>query len=83
VIGSGVEPARAASAASAGSTLFRGRWEWLLLGVLVLAAFAIRVYDLGGLPDTVLADEADNTQSAVGILFHRPPATASSGLTGF
>jgi hypothetical protein len=80
VIGFGVEPARAASEASSRSTLLRGRWEWVLLGVLVLAAFAIRLYDLGGLPDTVLADEADNTQSAVGILFHRPPA---NGFFGF
>ena len=80
MIGSGVEPARAASEASARSTLLRARWEWLLLGALVLAAFAIRIYDLGSLPDTVLADEADNTQSAVGILLHRPPA---NGFFGF
>lgn len=80
MIGSGVEPAGASSDASARLNLLHGRWEWLLLGALVLAAFVIRVYDLGGLPDTVLADEADNTQSAVGILHHRPPA---NGFFGF
>src|SRR5437867_4358066 len=48
--------------------------EWLILGLLVLAAFAIRVYHLGSFPDTVLADEADNAQSAVRILYGQPPA---------
>jgi hypothetical protein len=54
--------------------------ERLLLGLLVFAAFAIRVYNLGVLPDTVLADEADNTQSAVRILYNRPPG---NGFFGF
>jgi hypothetical protein len=80
VSGSGVEPAGASSDTSAPSKLLPGKWEWSLLGLLVLAAFVIRVYNLGSLPDTVLADEADNTQSAVGILHHRPPA---NGFFGF
>jgi len=54
--------------------------EWLLLGLLVLAAFAIRVYNLGSFPDTVLADEADNAQSAVRILYGQPPQNGFFGL---
>ncbi len=54
--------------------------EWFVLGFLVLAAFAIRVYNLGGFPDTVLADEADNAQSAVRILYNQPPANGFFGL---
>jgi 4-amino-4-deoxy-L-arabinose transferase-like glycosyltransferase len=62
------------------SDLPLGKVEWFLLGLLVSAAFAIRVYNLGGLPDTVLGDEADNTQSAVRILYNLPPA---NGFFGF
>ncbi len=54
--------------------------EWFLLGVLALAAFAVRVYDLGGFPDTMLADEADNGQSAVRILYGLAPG---NGFFGF
>ncbi len=57
-----------------------GKIEWLLLGVLALAAFAVRVYDLGGFPDTVLADEADNGQSAVRILYGFAPGNGFFGL---
>ncbi len=56
------------------------RTEWLLLGLLVLVAFLLRVYNLGSFPDTVLADEADNTQAAISILYNQPPV---NGLFGF
>jgi dolichyl-phosphate-mannose-protein mannosyltransferase len=54
--------------------------ELLLLGLLVLFAFVIRIYRLGSFPDTVLADEADNAQSAVEILYDHPP---ENGFFGF
>lgn len=54
--------------------------DWLILGLIVLVAFAVRIYNLGSFPDTVLADEADNAQSAVRILYGQPPA---NGLFGF
>jgi 4-amino-4-deoxy-L-arabinose transferase-like glycosyltransferase len=56
------------------------RWTWPILSLLVLAAFAIRVYNVGSFPDTVLADEADNAQSAVRILYNQPPANGFFGL---
>lgn len=58
----------------------RRRIEWLILCLVVLAAFLIRVYNLDRFPDTVLADEADNAQSAVRILYNQPPA---NGFFGF
>jgi len=54
--------------------------ELLMLGLLVLAAFVVMVYNLGSFPDTVLADEADNAQSAVRILYNQPP---ENGFFGF
>src|SRR5689334_22766091 len=54
--------------------------EWLILGFLVLMAFAIRLYNLGNFPDTVLADEADNAQASVRILYNDPPANGFFGL---
>src|SRR4051794_28276581 len=54
--------------------------EWLVLGLVVLTAFVVRVYDLGSFPDTVLGDEADNAQSAVRILFDETPV---NGFFGF
>jgi hypothetical protein len=54
--------------------------ELLLLGLLILAAFVIRVYKLDSFPDTVLADEADNAQDAVRILYGQPPANGFFGL---
>ena len=57
------------------------RWtEWFILGLLVLFAFAIRVYKLGSFPDTVLGDEADNAQAAVQILFGHPPVNGFFGV---
>jgi len=56
------------------------RVEWLILCFLILAGFAIRAYNLGGFPDTVLADEADNAQSAVRILYGHPPENGFFGL---
>ena len=56
------------------------RLEWLLLGLLLLAAFAIRVYQLGSFPDTVLADEADNAQDSIRILFGIHPENGFFGL---
>ena len=49
------------------------RVELLMLSLMVLVAFFIRVYRLGDFPDTVLADEADNAQSAEEILQGHPP----------
>jgi len=54
--------------------------ELLLLGLLVLFAFAIRIYRLGSFPDTVLADEADNAQDAVRILYGQVPQNGFFGL---
>jgi len=54
--------------------------EWLLLGLVVLAGFAIRVYQLGSFPDTVLADEADNAQDSIRILYGQPPQNGLFGL---
>jgi len=56
------------------------RVELLILSFLVLVAFVIRVYHLGSFPDTILADEADNAQSAVRILYNQPP---ENGFFGF
>ena len=56
------------------------RVELLILALLVLVAFVIRVYQLGSFPDTVLADEADNAQAAVRILYDQPP---ENGFFGF
>jgi 4-amino-4-deoxy-L-arabinose transferase-like glycosyltransferase len=50
------------------------------LAVVILAAFAIRIYDLGSFPDTVVADEADNMQDAVRVLFHQPPVNGFFGV---
>ena len=57
----------------------RAGLEWLLLGLLVLAALLIRVYNLDSFPDTVLADEADNTQAAIRILYNHPPGNELFG----
>jgi predicted membrane-bound mannosyltransferase len=46
----------------------------------VLIACAIRIYNLGGFPDTILADEADNAQAAVRILHHQPPVNGFFGV---
>ena len=54
--------------------------ELVLLGLLVLFALVIRIYRLGSFPDTVLADEADNAQSSIQILYDHPP---ENGLFGF
>ena len=56
------------------------RSELLLLGLLVLFAFVIRIYQLGSFPDTVLADEADNAQDAVRILYDQHPQNGFFGL---
>ncbi|MGE5463207.1 MAG: hypothetical protein ACM3PS_07625 [Syntrophothermus sp.] len=53
---------------------------WLLLGLVLLAAFALRVYRLGSFPDTVLADEADNAQDSIRILYGQPPPNGFFGL---
>ncbi len=56
------------------------RTEWLILCLLVLAAFFIRFYRLGSFPDTVLADEADNVKSAALILYGHPPDNGFFGV---
>ncbi len=50
------------------TNLFRERFDLVLLAVIVLFGLAVRLYDLGRLPDTLLADEADNAQAAIRIL---------------
>jgi hypothetical protein len=60
--------------------LLSQRGELLLLGLLVLFAFVIRIYQLGSFPDTVLADEADNAQDAVRILYGQVPENGFFGL---
>lgn len=54
--------------------------ELILMVLFILAAFAIRVYELGSLPDTVLADEADNAQDSVRILHGITPENGFFGL---
>ena len=54
--------------------------ELLLLGLVVIFAFVIRIYQLGSFPDTVLADEADNAQDAVRILNGQHPVNGFFGL---
>jgi 4-amino-4-deoxy-L-arabinose transferase-like glycosyltransferase len=54
--------------------------EAALLALVVSAAFAVRIYRLGDFPDTVLADEADNAQSAIYIVYGHPPG---NGFFGF
>ena len=59
---------------------FSQKGELLLLSLLVLFAFVIRIYRLGSFPDTVLADEADNAQDAVRILYGQVPENGFFGL---
>lgn len=47
--------------------------EWILLGLVVLAAFAVRIYRIDSFPDTLMPDEADNAQSSIQILNGMPP----------
>jgi 4-amino-4-deoxy-L-arabinose transferase-like glycosyltransferase len=54
--------------------------EWLALGLLVVAALALRLYNLGSFPDTLLADEADNAQDSVRILYGQQPANGFFGV---
>lgn len=54
--------------------------EVLLVTLLILAAFAIRIYRLGVFPDTFLADEADNAQDAIRILYGLTPENGFFGL---
>ena len=54
--------------------------ELFLVVLVILAAFAIRVYELGSLPDTVLADEADNAQDSARILHGITPENGFFGL---
>lgn len=57
------------------------RWiEWILLALIVLAAFAIRIYKLDSFPDTLMPDEADNVQSSVQILNGFPPVNGLFGV---
>lgn len=54
--------------------------EWLALGLIVVAALAVRLYNLGSFPDTLLADEADNAQDSVRILYGLHPANGFFGV---
>lgn len=57
------------------------RWvEWILLALIVLAAFAIRIYKLDSFPDTLMPDEADNVQSSVQILNGFAPVNGLFGV---
>ncbi len=52
---------------------FQTHPEIVLLAVIVLFALAIRLFNLGGFPDTLIPDEADNTQDALRIIYGQPP----------
>ena len=52
----------------------------MLLAAVVLFGLAVRLYDLGTVPDTLLADEADNAQAAIRIL---RGVTPINGFFGF
>lgn len=54
--------------------------EWLLLALVVFAALVMRLYMLDSFPDTLVADEADNAQAAVRILYDFTPANGFFGL---
>jgi 4-amino-4-deoxy-L-arabinose transferase-like glycosyltransferase len=54
--------------------------EWLALGLIVLTALALRLYNLGSFPDTLLADEADNAQDSVRILYGLHPINGFFGV---
>lgn len=54
--------------------------EWIALGLIILIALIICVYHLGSFPDTVLADEADNAQDSVRILYGQPLSNGFFGL---
>ncbi|HET9492973.1 MAG TPA: hypothetical protein VFR15_01950, partial [Chloroflexia bacterium] len=41
------------------------RTELAVLAAIVVLALAVRLYNLGDFPDTILADEADNAQDAL------------------
>ncbi|HSL44292.1 MAG TPA: glycosyltransferase family 39 protein [Anaerolineales bacterium] len=71
-------PAKQSNAAV--KLLSKRRLEWLTLGLIVIAALVIRVYQLGTFPDTFLADEADNGQDAVRILYGQHPVNGFFGL---
>jgi 4-amino-4-deoxy-L-arabinose transferase-like glycosyltransferase len=60
--------------------LTRRRLEWLAMGFIVFIALVVRVHQLGVFPDTVLADEADNAQNAVRILYGQHPENGFFGL---
>jgi 4-amino-4-deoxy-L-arabinose transferase-like glycosyltransferase len=62
------------------SRLASRRWETLFVSLVLIAAFVIRVYELGSFPDTVLADEADNAQDSVRILHGLVPQNGFFGL---
>lgn len=56
------------------------RLEIVALGFILCLAFIIRVYNLNSFPDTLLADEADNAQDAIRILYGQPPENGFFGL---
>lgn len=62
------------------SVRLRARADLILLAAVTLFGLAVRLYQLGSFPDTVLADEADNAQAAVRILHGQPPP---NGFFGF
>ena len=51
---------------------FTRKSDPLYRSLVILAAFAIRVHRLGSVPDTVLAERADNVQDSVRILCGNP-----------
>jgi 4-amino-4-deoxy-L-arabinose transferase-like glycosyltransferase len=59
---------------------WRRRVEWLALLLVVAAALALRLYGLGSFPDTVSADEADNTQDALRVIAGQPRPGGFFGL---
>lgn len=75
------DPAFAARPSGAATEYQSQRWaEWLLLALLIVGAFTIRVHRLGSFPDTVLADEADNAQDSIRILYGLHPSNGFFGV---
>jgi 4-amino-4-deoxy-L-arabinose transferase-like glycosyltransferase len=58
----------------------RAQPDLLLLAAVVVFGLALRLYNLGSFPDTLLADEADNAQAAIRILHGQMPP---NGFFGF
>ena len=63
-----------------GAGLRFSRLDLLVLGLIVVSALALRLFNLSGFPDTFNPDEADNFQDAMSNLYGTPRA---NGFFGF